>query len=122
MWVMHWCDEQKSPLPARPVSTACGATSSERVGTRKKENTPGQQTPNTKVTYRRHTIKQCNNKGWDEEKGGMELGENAESREQSKNKIKTMSNMEIIKINHYTVKGRKKTEKMSTYPQSTKEK
>lgn len=39
---MNWCDEQKSPLPARPVSTAGGATSSRRVGTRKKEKTTGQ--------------------------------------------------------------------------------
>lgn len=58
--------------------------------------------------------------GWRKGKDGV--GKNAESREQSKNKIKTMSNVETIKINHYTVKDGKKTEKMSTYSQSTKEK
>lgn len=55
-------------------------------------------------TDRRHT----QNNEWDEEKGRMGVGENAESREQSKNKIKTMSNVETIKINHYTVKDGKK--------------
>lgn len=40
--------------------------------------------------------------GWRKGKDGV--GKNAESREQSKNKIKTMLNMETIKINHYTVK------------------
>lgn len=53
-----WCDEQKSPLPARPVSTACGATSSKSVGTRK-ENIPSRRAGRTQIGER-HTEQRNN--------------------------------------------------------------
>lgn len=59
--------------------------------------------------------------GWRKGRDGVGK-ENAESKEQSDNKVKTMSNMETIKINHTILLKVEKTEKMSTYPQSTKEK
>ena len=71
-------------------------------GARRKERTPDQQ--NHKQATHRHANKTTQQLKWDEEEGGV-----GRRMQKAGNKVKrrskTMSNMEIVKINHCTIKG-----------------
>lgn len=90
-------------LPAGPASTACGATAAGGGEQEKGENTRPTETKNKGHTTDTET-KQPNNKKWDEEEegGGRRM---QQAGNKVKRRSKSMSNMEIVKINHYTIKG-----------------
>lgn len=96
----HWCGRTgRSPTCSAAFHSLWGYSS--RAGTRRKERTPHQQ-DHREATHR-HANRTTQQLKWDEEGGVGRRTQKAGNK--VKRRSKTMSNMEIVKINHCTIKG-----------------